>query len=284
MSAAADTSGSRHAPAGADAAVDAADKPLAGRTVVITRAARQADEFSQLLEAAGAEVLQFPVIKTVEPDDWGPADKAIRNLELYDWVVFTSVNGVRAFFDRMASHGTDARHLAGCRIAAVGPATAKRLENRGIRADFVADDHRAEGLIAGFDERGVGKGSRVLIPRALEAREILPDTLRERGAIVDIVPVYRTLLGEGDPATLARMAAGEVDYVTFSSASTVRNFLALIAGTPAQDVLDGAVAASVGPVTTDAARELGLDVAVEADPYTMRGLADAIVSHARRGA
>ncbi|MDP2401699.1 MAG: uroporphyrinogen-III synthase [Actinomycetota bacterium] len=244
--------------------------------MIVTRAKHQARELIELLEAAGAEVLAFPVIETVEPEDWGPADEAIRNLEVYDWVVFTSANAVRCFFDRLAHHGSDARQLAGCRVAAVGSSTETRLAARGILADFVPDDFRAEGLLEGFAERGVGSGVRVLVPRALEAREVLPETLRERGALVDVVPVYRTVRGQGDPVALARMARGDVDVVTFTSPSTLRHFLAIAAETPARDALDGTALASIGSVTSDAARELGLRVDIEANPFTVQGLVTAI--------
>ncbi len=251
--------------------------PLAGRTIVVTRARHQARELTSLLEAAGAEVLEFPVIKTVDPDDWSPTDEAIRNLEVYDWVVFTSANAVRCFFDRMAHNDADARQLAGCRVAAVGTSTAARLVDCGIQADYIPDEFRAEGLVEGFLERGVGQGTRVLVPRALEAREVLPDTLRTHGAIVDVAPVYRTVTGDGDSGALARMAVGEVDVVTFTSPSTVRNFLVLVADTPARGVFARAALASIGPVTSDAARVAGLEVAIEAEPYTAPGLVDAIV-------
>lgn len=250
--------------------------PLAGRSVVVTRARHQARELSSLLETAGAEVLEFPVIKTVDPDDFSPVDEAIRNLEVYDWVVFSSANAVSCFLDRMAHSGAGVRQLAGCRVAAVGSSTASRLLDRGIQADYVPDEFRAEGLIEGFLKRGVGHGTRVLVPRALEAREVLPDTLRAYGVVVDVVAVYRTVTGDGDPETLARMAAGKVDVVTFTSPSTVRNFLALVADTPAHRVLGQAAFASIGPVTSDAIRKAGLEVAAEARPYTASGLVAAI--------
>lgn len=257
--------------------------PLVGRTVVVTRARHQVRELASALEERGAEVLEFPVIKTLDPEDWAPADEAIVNLTVYDWVVFTSANAVHRFFERLALYDRDARALAGIRVAAVGRATADHLHGRGIRADYVPGDFRAEGLIEGFFDRGVGKNSRVLIPRALEAREVLPETLRERGARVDVVPVYRTVTGEGNPATLERMADGGIDVVTFTSPSTFRGFLTLIAGTAARDVLTAAALASIGPVTSDAVRELGSEVDIEADPYTVAGLVAAICRYFSAG-
>lgn len=274
------------------------DKPLFGRTVVVTRSRAQASALTDRLEDLGAEVLEFPTIDTVEPDDWAPADDGIRNLEKYDWVVFTSVNGVDAFFDRLVVHDMDGRALAGARVAAIGPATADRCTERGIRPDYVPAEYRAEGILEGFCVRGVGEGTNVLIPRALEAREVLPDTLRERGAMVDVVPVYRTVTGRGESSVVERLAEGTVDAVTFTSSSTVKNFVTLAeeglaaagaaegaeeappaAGTSVADVMADVLVASIGPITSDTARDLGLQVGVEAAQYTIPGLVQALTEH-----
>ncbi|HSQ21235.1 MAG TPA: uroporphyrinogen-III synthase [Coriobacteriia bacterium] len=249
--------------------------PLAGRRVVVTRAAAQARPLVSLLEAAGAEVLVFPAIEIVDPDDFGPADDAIRRLDVYSWAVFTSANAVERFFTRMACVDKDARALHGLRVAAVGPATAEALGAQGIRPDFVPDEYVGEGLLEGLCIRGVGEGTRVLIPRALEAREVLPEELVARGARVDVVPVYRTVPGAGDPEVLARLAAGEADAVTFTSSSTVREFARLTAGID----LGGVVVACIGPVTAATARELGMDVAVEPSEYTVPALVEALGTH-----
>jgi len=165
----------------------------------VTRTREQAAELAGGLEALGATVLAWPVIRIVDPEDWRPADDAIRSLGTYDWAVFTSTNAVDRFFDRLTVAGQDARALSGVAIAAVGTSTAAHLEAHGVRADYVPSKFVAEGVLEGFIERGVGAGSRILVPRALEAREILPDTLREYGATVDVVPVYRNIVGEPDP-------------------------------------------------------------------------------------
>ncbi len=259
------------------------DKPLFGKTVIVTRSRAQASDLSERFIDLGAEVLEFPTIRVVDPESWDPVDEAIRNLQVYDWLVFTSVNGVGQFFDRMEEMDTDARALAGCRVAAIGPATAARCMEHGIRPDYVPSEYRAEGVIEGFCERGVGEGSRVLIPRALEAREILPDTLRERGAIVDVVPVYRTVLGAGEQSVLARLAEGTVDVITFTSSSTVKNFMQLAEGTDIAPTLSQALIASIGPITSDTARDLGLTVGVEAEEYTIPGLVEAVVGHISDG-
>ena len=179
--------------------------------------------------------------------------------------MFTSVNGVDMFFDRLEFADLDARALANAKVAAIGPATAARCIEHGVRPDYVPEEYRAEGVLEGFLERGVGAGTKVLVPRALEAREVLPDTLRERGAVVDVVPVYRTVLGTGAGSVLERLADGEVDVVTFTSSSTVRNFVELAKGIDLASALKDTLVASIGPITSDTCRELGLTVGVEAD-------------------
>ena len=255
------------------------NKPLFGKTVIVTRSRAQASDLSERFVDLGAEVLEFPTIRITDPEDWDPVDEAIRNLDVYDWVVFTSVNGVDQFFGRMEEMDTDARQFAGCRVAAIGPATAARCMAHGIRPDYVPDEYRAEGVLEGFCERGVGEGTRFLIPRALEAREVLPDTLRERGSLVDVVPVYRTVLGAGEMNVLTRLAEGSVDIITFTSSSTVKNFMKLTEGTDVAATLDSALIASIGPITSDTARDLGLTVGVEAEEFTIPGLVEAVVAH-----
>jgi len=253
------------------------DRPLFGKTVVVTRSREQASAVTDRLVDLGAEVLEFPTIRVEEPESWEPVDEAIRRLGEYGWLVFTSVNGVDMFFDRLEYGDLDARALAGAKVAAIGPATAAKCIERGVRPDYVPEEYRAEGVLEGFLERGVGEGTTVLIPRALEAREILPDTLRERGAVVDVVPVYRTVLGTGEGSVLERLADGEVDVVTFTSSSTVRNFVELTKGIDLAEALSGVLVASIGPITSDTVRELGLTVGVEAGEYTIPGLVQAVV-------
>ena len=258
--------------------------PLAGRSVIVTRARAQAAALAEPLEALGAEVLCFPVIATVDPEDWDSADRAIARLGDYDWVVFTSTNGVDRFLERFRVRGGSRDVLAGAQIAAVGAATAARIRRQGLEPALVPADFRAEGLIEEFQRRvaAVGAGVdlrwRVLIPRALQAREILPEALRGLGCEVDVVPVYRTILPEPDPTVLERLRAGTVDAVTFTSGSTVRNFLQLLeaAGLEAARALHGVILASIGPVTTDVLRELGYDADVEALEPTTTSLAAAL--------
>lgn len=253
-------------------------RALAGTTIVVTRARAQAAALADRLEALGAEVLEFPTIAFAEPEEWGPADEAISALDTYDWTVFTSANAVTRFADRLVETGAGVGALGGTKVLAVGPATADRLADAGVVVDAVPDDHRAEGVLSVLEERGVGAGSRVLIPRALVARETLPETLRAAGAVVDVVPVYRTVLGQGDPATSARLAAGDVDYVTFTSSSSVSNFMALVRGSAAEAGVASVGVACIGPVTSETARELGLEVDVEPEEYTVPALVEALVA------
>lgn len=249
--------------------------PLHGRRVVVTRARAQAQALVDLLEDAGAEVLVFPTIEIADPESFEPVDAAIRRLDTYAWVVFTSANAVDRFFARLAAVGTDPRAVAGLEVAAVGPATAAALERHGVEPGFVPDEHVGEGLAAGLLERGLAEGMRVLLPRALEAREVLPTELGAHGVIVDVVPVYRTVPASGDPAVLERLKAGEADAVTFTSSSTVRSFHRLTEGIDTS----GLVVACIGPVTSNTARELGYDVAVEPAEYTVPALVQALIEY-----
>ena len=269
---------------GADTHKPNSGAPLDGRSVIVTRTRQQSRALVKPLEALGAQVLVFPVIATVDPEDWGPADRAIAQLARYDWVVLTSANAVRAFVARLHHAGMGVSALADVRVAVVGSATATVLAEAGIMPDLIPEDFRAEGLLDSFDELGVGAGARVLLPRALEAREVLPDTLRLRGAVVDVVPVYRTVLGEPEPRVIERLRSGSVDAVTFTSPSTFRNFRTLVdgAGLDADDVLRGLVIASIGPVTSDAVREAGHEVVVEPAEYTVDGLVEALAKHLDR--
>ncbi len=253
-----------------------ADKPLTGLTIVVTRARHQAGKLVTALESAGASVLEFPVIKTVDPPDWAAVDTAIQDLPSYDWVVFTSANAVRCFLTRMQALGREPQSLRSARIAVVGTSTAAQLAEHDLTPDLIPDDFVAEGLIEAFGRAGVGGGSRILLPRALKAREVLPEALRAMGAAVHVAPVYRTTIGDGDAQTLDRLAQGVVDAVTFTSPSTVTGFLRLTATSAAADALSRIAVASIGPVTSDAVISAGYTVTAEADPHTVGGLVQAL--------
>ncbi len=257
--------------------------PLEGRSVIVTRRHDQAASLAEPLEALGAEVVAFPVIDIVPPENWTPADEAARRIEDYDWVVFTSANAVAEFLNRASAvTGDEPVHvLAKPWVAAVGKSTARTLEAIGVQVDLVPEDARAEGLATAFDEMGAGPGWKVLIPRAEEAREVLPDALRASGAEVDVVVVYRTVPAEPDPAVVERLRAGGVDAVTFTSGSTVRHFVERLAdaGLDPSGQMEHLVVASIGPVTTRALEKRGFHADVEAAEATMGSLAAALAAH-----
>lgn len=257
--------------------------PLAGRSLVVTRTREQSRDLSEPLETLGAEVIACPVIAIVDPPEPALVTAAIERLGEYDWTVLTSTNAVERFFGHPAFGGDPGAKVrdAGVRVAAVGSATAARLEALGMTPDLVPDDFRAEGLAEAFLALGAGPGWRILVPRALEAREIMRDVLVPLGVTLDVVPVYRTVPATPEPAVAARLAGGGIDVVTFTSPSTVRNFLALLAsaGLDPAAVMHSVVRASIGPVTTAALVEAGYDATVEAEPSTVPALVEAIVAH-----
>jgi uroporphyrinogen III methyltransferase/synthase len=240
--------------------------------IVITRARGQAAELAAKLEALGAEVVEFPTIEIRPAADYGPLDAALAHIATYDWVIFTSANGVRFFLERLAALGLNI-DAARARVCAIGPATRMAAENAGFRVDLMPGEYVAESLVLAFEGEEL-KGKRILLPRAAVARDVVPTSLRRRGAHVDVVEAYRTAIPENAPA-LAReiFAAGrKPDWITFTSSSTVTNFVRA-AGVEA---LEGVRVASIGPVTTATARKLGITVTAEAATFTMEGLAEAI--------
>jgi uroporphyrinogen III methyltransferase / synthase len=247
---------------------------------VLTRAREQAREFSQLLAAYGAEPIEVPTIQIVPPANWQAIDDAVSRLSTYHWLIFTSVNGVRPFMDRLHTAGKDARALANLRLCAIGPRTAQELGTYGLTPDVVPAEFQAEGVIAALASVGI-RGSRVLIPRAEVAREILPEQLRELGATVDVIPVYRTIAPAVDVAFLTQqLHDGQAAVVTFTSSSTVRNFVELLGGRDAvSPLLARVVVACIGPITASTAKEYGLTVSVMPAENTVPSLAEAIVRH-----
>jgi len=256
------------------------DKPLFGKRILITRAREQASAFAQRLEAAGAEVVEFPAIQIEPPESWKPLDAAIARLREYQWVIFTSANGVRFFWDRLQRVGRDVRDLFGIAVCAIGPATAAALLDRGIRADLVPAEFKAEGLLEAIGDERV-QGARILLARAAEAREVLPEELMRRGAIVDVVPAYRTVRNTANAEELRGLLRdGRVHAVTFTSSSTVRYFLDLV-GDEAAELLRGVVVASIGPITAETAARHGIASDIVPDSYTIPALVDALVRYFR---
>ena len=237
-------------------------RPLFGRSVVVTRAREQASELRTRLEELGAAVIELPAIEIA------PIEFTVPALDGYEWVVFTSANGVQAFFDRgLAPAGLDARAMAGVRVAAIGPGTARELAARGIRVDLLPERFVAEALLDAFPAPAMS-ASRVLLARAEQARDVLPGGLGERGYTVDVLPVYRTVRATPDEQALTRVRAGDVDAVTFTSSSTVDNFCAVVDPLPEPQPL----VVSIGPVTSKTAAERGLRVDAEAADHTIDGL------------
>jgi len=249
---------------------------LFGKRILVTRSRSQASDLVSLLEERGAAAIEFPTIKIDPPGSYDQLDKAISGLDKYDWIVFTSVNGVDFFINRLAELQKDIRELKGIKIAAIGPATAKRLKDLHLRVDYIPKEYRAEAIIEGFKDFGV-KGKNILIPRAEVAREILPDQLRELDANVDIVTAYRTIMDDSSVDEIKKMLEKrQVDMVTFTSSSTAKNFAKLLDDLDLKEVLKDVTVAAIGPITAQTARDLGFNVDIEAKDYTIPGLVEAI--------
>lgn len=256
--------------------------PLFGRRIVVTRAREQASTLAEKLRELGAEAIELPTIEIRTAEDDRPLDCAISRLAAYDWLIFTSANGVRFFLERLDRSKVDLRAIRG-RICAIGPATARALEALHLKVDLMGREYVAEGLLEAFQPYDLA-GARVLLPRAAVARDLVPVELARRGAQVDVVEAYRTVPPEGAAEAAAAIfnILPKPDWITFTSSSTVRNFAA-VAGPGA---LEGVKAASIGPITSATAREVGIEIAAEASVYTIDGLVDAILAAeatARRG-
>lgn len=262
------------------------NRPLLGKKVAVTRSRTQASALTELLAVKGADVFEFPTIEIAPPASYAELDAALSGLDTYNWVVFTSVNGVESAFARLAEVGKDARAFGSARVAAIGPATADELRTYGIVADIVPSEYKAEGVIDALFEAGVSSGDRVLIPRAAKAREVLPETLREKGIEVNVVNAYETILAKNTPVDelIESLKAGEIDVITFTSSSTVDNFVAVLKEARGTEdiasLLEGVTLASIGPITSKTAAGHELAIAFEAEEYTIKGLVDAIEKHA----
>lgn len=248
--------------------------PLFGKRIVVTRAQGQAGEFSERLRALGADPIEFPTIAIRPPRDPAPLNSAIGRLESYDWLVFTSVNGVRGFLARLDASRSDLRKLR-ARLCAIGPATARAVEALHLKVDLMPREYVAESLVAAFSGENLD-GKRILLPRAAVARDLVPDELRRRGALVDVVEAYRTEAPAGAAGRAREIfgAKAKPDWITVTSSSTVKNLVAA-AG---RELLTGVRVASIGPVTSAEARALGLEVGAEASQYTTDGLIEALLT------
>jgi len=252
-------------------------KPLFGKKILITRPADQAVDFTQLLAESGADAISFPTIRIAPPKSWDAVDRAIADIAGYDWLLFTSVNGVRLFFERLRKRGGDIRNLKGPRIGAIGPKTGAQLEALGLTVDVFPEEYRAEALA---EVVGDVKGRRVLIARAEKARDILPKTLKARGAAVTVAAVYRTLKPRHlAPGTKKLLLDGKIDAVTFTSSSTVDGFMEHFSPYERRRIFRHAKAAAIGPITAATLRRHGVRPAILAKRYTMEALAKAIVAY-----
>jgi len=254
-------------------------RPLWGKTVVVTRTREQASKLVDLLAGAGARVLEVPCLEIVPPQDFGPLDQALEEIPRYDWLVFTSANGVAAFMGRLFEKGMDARALGRAQIAVIGPATAEALKPYGLRTDVMPPEFVAEALAAALAPH-LKSGARVLLARAQEAREALPEALRSLGAEVTVVPVYRALAPQSiPPEAEAAIKEGRVDVLTFTSSATVHHFAALVGKEKFQDLAKKAVVAAIGPITTQTLEEYGITPQVQPEDYTIPALAQAIIDY-----
>ncbi|MFW6127193.1 MAG: uroporphyrinogen-III C-methyltransferase [Thermodesulfobacteriota bacterium] len=251
-------------------------RPLFGKTAVVTRTREQASALVDLLSAAGARCLEIPTLEIGPPDDYSPWDAALENLAEYSWLIFTSANGVAAFFERLFDKGLDVRTLGKAQLAAIGPATAQALRAWGLVADVVPARFVAEDLAAALVPR-LAPGSRVLLARAQAAREVLPEILAQAGIQVDVVPVYQAR----PPAAIPEEArpfieSGRIDLLTFASSATVHNFAALVGRDKFLELAQTAVVAAIGPITAATLQEYGLTPQIQPKDYTIPALATAI--------
>jgi len=257
-------------------------KPLWGRKVVVTRSRAQASRLVDKIEELGGTAIEFPTIEIVREKDQSPLHKALRSIEHYNWIIFTSANGVDIFFEELIATGRDIRDLKGIEICAIGPATGRRLGEKGLQVSLIPEEYRAEGILQEL-KKLIKPGHWILLPRARGARAVLPDTVRQWGGHVNEVHIY-----EAVPAvkisreTLNLVLDGEVDYLTFTSSSTVKNFVNQVGREQVKGLRKKLKVACIGPVTADTARSMGFEVDVLAGLYTIDGLVDAIIEDVKK--
>ena len=258
------------------------ERPLFGKRIVVTRSVEQAGELIEMLEERGAEAIPAPTIRIAPPEDPTALEEACAEAGTFDWIVFTSGNAVDSFMDRLLAV-SDVRELKGVRICTIGPSTSSRLARYGIRVDLTPPEFRAEAVVEALKTTGNLKGRRFLLPRADIARDVLADELRNAGAHVVDVAAYRTIPAspdrDGGPDIYRMLLDRQIDAVTFTSASTVRNFVAMLGKDQAVDLLRATVVASIGPVTAEAAQQLDIVTQVMPARYTIPDLVDALVEH-----
>ena len=252
-------------------------RPLFGKRILVTRPEDQAEGFIRALSDLGAQYLLFPTIKIVPPASWKELDRAIDALSRYDWIIFTSVNGVKYFFERLNGAKKDARHLKGIKIGVIGPKTKAALIGRGVSADLTPDKYWAEGVAEELGRYPLD-GKKVLLPRPAIARDYIPTKLKSFGAIVDVAEAYQIVQPEYSQDQLGELFKnGKIDMITFTSPSAVNNFLGLFEGKSIYEEIPRVEVACIGPITAQKATESGLKVTIIPDEYTVEGLTKAIV-------
>jgi uroporphyrinogen III methyltransferase/synthase len=255
------------------------NRPLFGRSILVTRGSDQAGEFSSQLTRLGAKVYGCPTIRITPPKNYDDLDQALRELDKFHWIIFTSYNSVSHFFDRLSEHSLDTRALGTCRICAVGPKTAAALSTFGVRADLIPSDYKAQGVVAAFAELDIS-AKRVLFPRGDRARDVIPEELARMGAQVTAPIAYSNETPDQIPVeSLLALEERRVDCVTFTSSSTVQNLATILGENRFLRLLDGVRIASIGPVTSKSCRDLGLEVHVEPAEYTLDALATKLIGH-----
>ena len=257
---------------------------LRGKRILVTRARSQALSLVQRIESLGGEVVEFPTIEIRPPESYGPLDQAINQIGSYDWLIFTSVNGVEQFLNRFEKLGKNIADLAGIEVGAIGPETAKRLTAAQIQPSLVPKQYQAEGILEALIPETV-LGKRILIPRAAKARDILPETLRQWGARVDVVEAYQTVLPQVDVSALCKLLReGTIDMITFTSSSTATNFAAMLRDQDLPRLLSRAVIACIGPITRKTVEDLGMRPEIVSEEFTIPGLVSAMVDYFARTA
>ncbi len=257
-------------------------KPLFGMRIVVTRARKQASSFVKLLEAEGAQAIEIPMIEIVPPQNHKELDRAIDNLSRYNWIIFTSVNGVEFFFKRLKKRKMDIKKLKGIKLATIGEKTAKAVEDYGLTVDIIPNDFRAEGLIESFNNKNI-KGKKILIPRARDAREILPLELENMGAEVHVIIAYETKKPDIDKIEDIKemLYEGTIDVITFTSSSTVRHFFSIVG--KEKELFSKSTIACIGPITAKPLREIGVEPDVICNKYTIEELTREIIDYFKRG-
>jgi len=260
---------------------EGAEKPLIGKRILITRARDQAGAFSSSLKDLGAEVIELPTIEIVPPVSWKGLDRAIDLIDSYHWLIFTSANGVNFFWQRWKEKNKD-RLPSSLKVCAIGPATAYQLMEKGVEVHYTPKEFVAEAILKGF-EKSMPKGKRILLARAKEARDVLPEGLRKMGAKVDVVEAYRTVKPKGGSKRLKELLMkGKIDAITFTSSSTVNHFVELLKKEDLQAVLKNVTIACIGPITARTAKNWKMRIQVQPKEYTIPALTQAIVQYFAR--